>query len=154
MIALVSAIAVYCMLPSDEKTIHKNLKTLAEYGSSRVEEPMLETIKLAGLSAKLCSTPFRVRFEAMRIERVLGEKELKNHIIMVKKKTEGTTFRFADIQIRFPGENTAEVKATLQLDGNLRGDSFTDAYETVFTLEKSSGEWLFSSLQVVEFIKR
>ncbi|PIE56388.1 MAG: hypothetical protein CSA34_04730 [Desulfobulbus propionicus] len=145
---------IYVVYPGDKKQIRTHLESLAVCGSSTVAEPMLETVKKVKRAAKLCPAPFRVTFNAMEIDRDFSQKEFTDHFVMLKKKTAGTTFTFTDVSVVLGDDDTAEVQATLLLEGKSRGDRFTDAYETLLTAEKKEGGWRFSSVKIVEFMQQ
>lgn len=151
---IVTAGVVYLFLPNDEKEIRENLASLAEYGSSPVNEAMLDSLKKAALAVKLCKTPFAVTYKARGIEREFDKKELTDRILMVKKRGGGTQFAFEDIQVEITGKKDATIIATLRLEGQLEDGAFTDAYETNLTAIKTEGDWYFASFEMVEFLEK
>lgn len=152
-ILLVAGITFFS-LPSDEKKIRHNLTSLADYCSSTREEPPIETLKKAALSAKLCSNPCWVQVESLHIASEFNKKEISDHILMMKKALSNTRFKFYDTVITFSDDNRAELMTTLRLEGKTKDSRFTDAYEMNVTVNKSEGDWLFSSFTVVEFIEQ
>jgi len=153
-ILLVVCGAILFLWPSDEKKIRGKLASLAEYCSTEQDEPVIETMKKAALTAKLCTDPCKVRIEAMNIDREFSQKELTDRILMMKKRLPETEFNFHDIVIDNAGDDRTEVTTTLRIVGTIVDEQVTDAYEIDITAEKKDGEWLFSSFTVVEFMKK
>ncbi len=142
------------LLPSDEEKIRDNLSSLAEYCSTPKEEPLIETLQKADSAAKLCTAPCRVHIESLKIEREFSQKEITDHILMLKKRLSNTGFSFQDTVVDIPDEGRGELITTLRLNGESVDGRFTDAYEISITVDKKDGDWLFSSFTVVEFMKK
>jgi len=141
-------------LPGDEKKIRKNLTSFAEYCSSIKGEPVLETLQKTARAAKLCTDPCRVQIDSFKIDREFSQKELTDHILMMKKRLPSTSFSFHDTVVNILGDDKGDVSTTLRLNGKTADGKFTDAYEINITAEKKDGSWLFSSFTVVEFIEK
>jgi hypothetical protein len=151
---LLAVASFFLLLPSDEKKILKNLNSLAEYCSSSGEEAPIAALKNVMLAGKLCTYPCRVQVESFNINRDFTKKEFTDHVLMLKKMTQNTRFSFHDTIIDFPVDGRAELVSTLRLDGKTKDKRFTDAYELSIHVEKTNGDWLFSSFTVVEFIEQ
>ena len=148
------AIAVYLLLPGDERIIRKNLDSLAKYCSSPSTETAIPALKKVMLAGKLCTDPCRVQVESYNINHDFTKKEFTDHILMLKKMTLNTRFSFHDTVIEFPMDNKAEIASTVRLAGETKDNQFTDAYELNIQAEKSNGDWLFSSFAVIEFMEK
>lgn len=154
LVILLAAGATFFFLPSDEKQIRRNLTSLAQYCTSTHKEPPIESLKKAALSAKLCSNPCWIEVESFNIARDFSQKEISDHILLMKKRLIDTRFTFRDTVIEFADENRGEIMTTLHLEGKTKDNRFTDAYEINIMVEKSEGDWFFSSFTVVEFIEQ
>ncbi len=154
LVAVLLVAGAFFLLPSDEKKIKDNLASLAEYCSSVVDEPVLQTLQKAALAAKLCNDPCKVKIESFKLDREFSQKEITDHILMMKKRLSHTSFSFKDTVIDILGDGRAEIMTTLRLDGEIQDSKFTDAYEINISAEKIGGDWLFSSFMVVEFMKK
>ena len=154
LLILIAAVAVFFFLPNDEKTIRRNLTTLAEYASSSPADTPIRILKDVSLAAKLCSTPCLIHFESFNIDRDFDKKALTDHILMIKKMLPDTQFTFHDTIIDFPEKNRAELLTTLRLKGKMHDNHFTDVYEINIHAEKTKTNWFFSSFSVVEFLKK
>ncbi len=150
---LLTAVITFFLLPGDEKKIRSNLSSLADYCSTPQQEPMLEALKKASLTAKLCAIPCRVSIDSLDLDRDLSQKEISNHLLMMKKQMVATRFTFHDITVQITGRQAA-ISTTLRLKGNTMNGRFTDAYEFDIRAVKTDGKWLFSSFHVVEFMER
>lgn len=140
--------------PSDEKKIKANLTKLAFFCSTQQEEAVMESLQKALQAVKLCADPCKVQVESLRIDRTFNQQELKDHILLLKKRLANTAFTFHDTTIDLPGGNRADVITTLRISGNIANDQMTDAYEIRILLVKADGAWHFSSFTAVEFLKK
>ena len=154
LLILLAAAAVFLFLPNDEKKIRNNLTSLAEYSSSSPEESAITTLKKAAFAAKLCSTPCLVHIDSFNIGREFDNKELTDHILMMKKMLSDTHFSFHDTGISFPENDRAEIMSTLRLKGKIDDTRFTDAYELSIHAKKIKSDWFFFSFTVVEFMEQ
>lgn len=148
------AVTVFLLLPGDEKKIRDNLASLAEYSSTSPEKTVIATLKNAARAAKLCTDPCAVRIEFANIDRKFDQKELIDHILMMKGKLPNISLGFYDTVVEFSGHGRAEITTTLQLKGELNDARFTDAYEFSIGAEKINGDWYFVSFVVVEFMEK
>ena len=154
---LIICITIGCViffLPSDEQKIRDNLASLAVYCSSAQEESVMETLKKAALAAKLCTDPCKVQIESFKIDHEFTQKEITDHILMMKKRLPGTIFSFQDTAVDIPADGKSTVTTTLILISKTVDGQFTDAYELTIVAEKNDGDWYFSSFTVVEFMKK
>ena len=150
---LLTAVTTFFLLPGDEKKIRSNLSSLAEYCSTPQQEPVLEALKKASLTAKLCATPCKVTIDSLDLDRDLEQNEISQHLLMMKKQLPGTRFSFHDTTVQISGKQAA-ISTTLRLHGKNVNGRFTDAYEFDIKADKTDGKWLFSSFHVVEFMER
>lgn len=144
----------FFLWPNDEKKIRHNLSVLAGYCSSAPQEAAMDGLAKAARAAKLCSDPCHVQVESFQLTAEFPKKELRDHIIMMKKRLPGTTFTFHDTVVEFAGNDLAEIVTTLTLSGKIADSRFTDAYELRLRTERIDGDWLFSSFSVVEFMEK
>jgi hypothetical protein len=151
---LLVATTLYFLLPSDEKKIRNNLDSLAEYCSSSDKEGPIPALKKVTLAGKLCRYPCRVRVESFNLNYDFNKKDFTDHVLMLKKMTLNTQFSFHDTSIEFPMDTKANLVSTLRLDGKIKDDRFTNAYEINIEAEKNDGDWFFSSFTVVEFMEQ
>ena len=140
--------------PSDEKKIKANLSSLAEYCSSENQEPVIKTLQKASSAANLCTAPCIVQIESFKIDQEFSQKEITDHLLMMKKRLPNTDFNFHDTVVDITADDRAEVITTLRLHGKTVDEQFSDAYEMNISLEKQDGDWRFSSFIVVEFMKK
>lgn len=152
-IALLVAVTLF-FLPNDHKRIAGKMDELAENCSSDKGEAVFLTLKKAAAVAKLCTDPCRVTIPSMKVDGHKSQKEISDHLLMIKKRLPGTIFSFHDTTIDLSGEESADVVTTLKLEGQSASGRFVDVYEIDIRMEKNQGDWLFSSFTVVEFINR
>ena len=151
---LVIGCGAFFLLPSDEDKINDNLISLAENCSSALNESVIETMQKVSYATKLCAIPCKVQIESRNFNGEFSQKEMSDHILMLKKRLPNTTISFQDINISLINKTQANAIATLQINGSSVDGRFTDAYEVDISVNKYEGKWLFSSFTVVEFMKR
>ena len=152
---LLTAGITFFLWPNDEKKIHHNLSLLADYCSSAPQEALLAGLTKATKAAALCKDPCHVHVESFHF--MTGEfhkKELRQHIVRMKKMLPDISFTFHDTVVEFAENDQADIITTLTLTGKIEKDHFTDAYELRIKSEKIGGDWLFSSFIVVEFMEK
>ncbi len=155
LIAILLAVgSAFFFWPSDDKEIRANLASFGKFCSSEKKESVIETLQKTALAAKLCTDPCMVKIESFKIDREFNQKELTDRLLMMKKRLANTSFSFHDTIIDITGDNRAEVTTTLRIDGKIVDEQFTDAYEIEITMDKTDGDWYFSSFTVVEFMKK
>lgn len=154
LIALLAAGSIFFFLPSDEKKIQKKLSELAEYCSSTEKEAPIEALKKSAAVAKLCRNPCWLTIASFNIDRQFSQKEISDHILLMKKRMPDTKLSFHDTVVEISGEGKAHVITTLKLDNKSMDDRFVDAYELDILLQKMSNDWFFSSFKVVEFMEK
>lgn len=148
------AAAAYLLFPSDEKKIRGNLDSLADYCSTTGNDKAIAALTKVSLAGKLFHSPCLVEVKSFDIQQELSRKEVTDRILMMKKMLPVTRFTFSDTDILFPDKDHAETTTTLRLNGKARSNRFTDAYELNIITTKVEGDWLFTSVQVVEFIEQ
>lgn len=153
-LVLLIAVIGFFFLPNDEKKIRNNLSTLAEYCSTEQQEAMMESLKKAALTAKLCTTPCKIIIESFKIDQDLNQKEIIDRVLMMKKQLADTQFSFHDTFIAVTDKKQATITTTLRLHGSNVTGRFTDAYELDIGVLKTEEKWLFSSFHVVEFMEQ
>ncbi len=154
LVVFLAAGIVFFLLPSDEKKIRNNLISLAEYCSSVTDEPAMETLKKTAFATKLFLDPCWIQIESFTIDRGFSQKEISDHLLMMKKRLSATRFSFHDTAVNISTDNGAEILTTLRLNGKTVDGQFTDAYELNIAMEKNDGKWFFASFTVVEFIEQ
>lgn len=142
------------LMPSDEKEILKKIDELGELCSTPRNEPALKMLKKAASAAKLCSYPCRITIESFKKDKNFSQKEVSDHILLMKRRLPDTNFSFHDTGVNISDKNRAEVITTLKLDGKSVSGRFVDAYEIDITMKKENGDWYFSSFKVVEFMEK
>lgn len=148
------AASAYVLFPSNERKIRHNLDSLADYCSTTGNDRAIAALTKIAKAGKLFQSPCKIEVESFGIDRELDRKEITDHILMMKKMLPATRFTFSDTFVTFSEENRAELNTTLKLTGKTRDERFTDAYELHIITKKIQGKWLFSSLNVVEFLEK
>jgi len=127
---------------------------MAGYCSTTEQEPVVVFARKVTAAAELCTDPCRVEIKSLAMDRLFSFQEIRDHIMMMKRRLAGTQFHFDDSSITLKDSTSAEIITTLRLLGNNADGRFTDAYEVKIGARKVAGKWLFSSFAVVEFMER
>ena len=154
LLIVVFGAAFFFLRFSDELQLKKNLVLMAEFCTTEVGEPVLTFAKKVSSATALCTDPCQVEIASLKIKKSYSLQELRDNILLMKKRLAGTGFSFDDPSIDLTDEAHAEITATLLLNGQNVNGRFTDAYEVLIGARKVEKKWLFSSFTVVEFMER
>lgn len=154
-VVLVLALCGYFFFSSsDEQLLQKNMDLMAGFCSTTEQESVVVFARKVTAAAELCTDPCRVVIKSLAMDRLFSFQELRDHIMMMKRRLAGTQFHFDDSSITLKDSTSAEIITTLRLSGNNADGRFTDAYEVKVGARKVAGKWLFSSFAVIEFMER
>jgi len=148
-------VARFYLFQSEEKKIRKQFDLLSESASKDSDE-----------------SPFGMAQKLQRIGTLFSEKcEIKTHLEFLSgdftpEEISGyaargrTVFsdlylRFSDLKIEFPEAETARVSLTARLTGRLTsGEKVDESHELESILKRTEKKWLFTSIVMVEVLKR
>lgn len=151
-IAIVVAVRV---LPSEEKRVRKQLTLLSKAVAKAPEESPITSAarlqKLRTLFAENCRLETHISWFSGEFT---GE-ELASLIARTRLLFSTLSLRIYDLNVEFPGDDSATVRLTTRVKGRMTDGEFVDeSHELECLLEKTDGKWLFREAKVVEVLER
>ncbi len=140
--------------PGDERAIRKQLALIEEAGSKDPAEKPVELLLKSRQIAGLFNDPCQLTVEAADYNGVFDRKQILDRITMVRSSFIQMTVELYDISIAFPEKKTATVSLTLRLRSFSGNETVAEVHEVAATLGKIEGDWLFTSVRIVEVLKR
>ena len=151
--ALVAGVVTYLWWQGDERLIRKQLALIEEAGSkSEAEQPMEGLVKATRLAA-LFSDPSRLTVEAVQHDGSYPRKQIQERILLARSLFARVDVSLHDLTIELAKNKTAAVHGTLRLHGKSPGAPVADAQEFRGEMAKIDGQWLFTSVTLVEILR-
>ncbi len=158
LIVLIGVLAVFYLLPSEEKKVRKQFDLLAQYAVKEPNEDLLSAVNRAKNIARLFSDPCELKAEGDSFYSMAGKysrEEMAGYTFRGRSYFSNLSLKFQDLKVEFPERETASVRLTATLSGRATsGESVDEAREFLSVLRKVEKKWLFSRFEVVEVLKR
>ena len=150
---LVAGVVSYRLWFSDERAIKKQLALVEKEGSkAEGEQPMDGLIKAVKIAA-LFSDPCQLIVESVRYDGSYSRKDIQEYIMLVRSLFTRVEVSMHDVVIDRIVNKTTVVRGTLRLHGKATGEAVADAYKFQAEAAKIDGEWLFTSVTIVELLE-
>lgn len=151
----IAIVVVVRLLPSEEKRVRKQFALLSKFvAKDPGESPITSAARLQKLRTLFAET---CRLET-HISWFSGEftgDELASLIARTRLLFSALSLRLYDLNVDFPGDNSATVRLTTRVKGRATDGEFVDeSHELDCLLEKTDGKWLFREAKVVEVLQR
>ena len=153
-VVLAVGFALFRWLPGEEKAIRKQLAVFEQTASKKSDEQAVESLLKARRIAGLFNDPCQFSVDAADFTGTFSRQQIMDRINLVRAAYGSVTIKLYDIAIDFPEENRAAVRLTLRLSGQSREYAVADVQEVSATLEKIEGDWLFTTVRIVEVLSR
>jgi len=153
-IVLVAAVCTFLFWPSDDRAIRKQLALIEEAGSKAAAEQPIEALFKARQIAELFADPCLLTMEAVRFAGSYPRKQIQDRIVMVRAFYAQARVSLHDVSIEIAETNTAAVRGTLRLRGEVKGEAIADVHEIRAEMKKIGDTWLFTSVTIVEVLER
>ena len=153
-LAVLAGVLVIRFWPSDERAIRKQLTLIEETGSKAAAEQPLESLLRAKQLAGLFHDPCELIVETVKYQGEYSRKEIMDRINLVRNTYRTVRVALHDVVIEIGKEGTAVVRCTIRLSGEGKGQPVADVQELRAELRKIEGDWLFTSLTLVEVLER
>ena len=157
LVILVAILAGYLAIrfwPGDERAIRKQLALIEEAGSKAAAEQPKEALFKARQIADLFADPCLLTMEAVRFAGSYPRKQIQDRIVMVRAFYAQARVSLHDVSIEVAETNTAAVRGTLRLRGEVKDEAIADVHEIRAEMKKISDTWLFTSVTIVEVLER
>jgi len=157
-VVLAGLLAVYYLLPSEEKKVRKRFDLLAQYVSKEPGEDLFSMANRVKNIGSLFSDPSEFKVEGDPFYSFSGtysRDEVSAYALRGRSYFSKLSLKFHDLKIEFPERDTASVSFTARLTGkSTGGEAVDEPREMRSVLKKTEKNWLFSGFEVVEVLKK
>ncbi|RPI99617.1 MAG: hypothetical protein EHM36_15760 [Deltaproteobacteria bacterium] len=155
LILAIGGVAAFYLFPSEEKKIKKQFALLSESVSKDSDESPLgmaqKLLKMGTLFSEKCE----IKTHLESLSGVYSPQEISGYASRGRALFSNLRLRFFDLKIEFPEIETAKVVLAARLNGRLaNGESVDESHELESTLRKIGKKWLFTSIVMVEVLKK
>ncbi len=158
LIALIGVLAVFYLLPSEEKKVRKQFELLAQYAAKEPNEDLLSAANRAKNIGRLFADPCELKAEGDSFYSLTGtysREEMAGYAFRGRSYFSSLSLKCQDLKVEFPDRETASVRLTLTVLGrSTSGENVDEAREFLAVLQKIEKKWLFNRFEVVEVLKR
>ena len=155
LIVIIGIVVVFYLLPSEEKKVKKQFHLLGEGVLKSPEEnafTMLQKMKNIGaLFDEHCD----LKAPSQSLSGSYTRQEISTYAGSARSSFSQLDLKFYDFHIIFPEKEVAKVTLTARLTGrSTAGEQVDETRELECILKKIEKKWLFSSIEVVEVLKK
>jgi hypothetical protein len=155
LIVTVGIVVVFYFLPSEEKKVRKQCHLLSEGMLKSPEEnafTMLQKMKNIGA---LFDEHCELKAPSQSLSGSYTRQEISTYAGSARSFFSQLDLKFYDFHIVFPEKEVAKVTLTARLTGrSTAGEQVDETRELECILKKIEKKWLFSSIEVVEVLKK
>jgi hypothetical protein len=157
-VLLAGILAVYYLLPSEEKKVKKRFDLLSQYVSKEPGEDLFSMANRVKNIGSLFADPSEFKVEGDPFYSFSGSYsrgEISAYALRGRSYFSRLSLKFHDLKIEFPESGTARVDFTARLTGkSMGGEDVDEPREMRSVLKKVEKNWLFSGFEVVEVLKK
>lgn len=155
LLAIIGIAVVFYFFPNEEKKVKKRFNFLSEWvAKSQDEAPftMLQKIKNIGT---LFDEHCELKAPSQSLSGSYTREEISTYAGSARSHFSQLDLKFYDFHIDFPEKGIANVTLTGRLIGrSTAGEQVDEIRELECILKKIENKWLFSSIEIVEVLKR
>jgi hypothetical protein len=155
LIVIIGIFAFFYFSPSEEKKVKKQFHLLSEWVSKSSEEnafTMLQKMKNIGT---LFDEHCELKAPSQSLSGTYTRDEISTYAGSARSHLSQLDLKFYDFHILFPEKEIAKVTLTGRLTGRSgTGEQMDETRELECILKKIDKRWLFSGIEVVEFLKK
>jgi hypothetical protein len=140
--------------PGDERDIRKQIGHLETLGSKEADEKPIESLVRARQLAALFHDPCTLQVESVDFKGEYGRQQIQERIAMARGFYTEAKVSVHDLVLEIPGNNTARIRCTLRVKGRGKSQPIADVQELEAGLRKREGDWLFTTVTLVEVLER
>jgi len=155
LVVIIGIAVVFYFFPNEEKKVMKQFNFLSEWvAKSQDEAPftMLQKIKNIGT---LFDEHCELKAPSQSLSGSYARQEISTYAGSARSYFSQLDLKFYDFHIVFPEKGIANVTLTARLTGrSTAGEQVDETRELECVLKKIENKWLFSSIEIVEVLKR
>jgi hypothetical protein len=155
LVVLVGISATFLFLPSEEKKVKKRFVLLSEHVSKDSgENTFTMANKIKGIS-DLFGENCNFAVSDYSLSGTYTREEISGIALRGRAHFSTLRLKFYDLKVSFPEKDLAQVNLTARLTGrSIYGEQVDETRELTCLLKKGEKKWRFSSLEVVEVLKK
>jgi len=154
-VVIIGIVVAFIVFPSEEKKVKKQFNLLSEWVSKSPEEnafTMLQKMKNIGT---LFDEPSELKVPSQSLSGSYKREEISTYAGSARSYFSQLHLKFYDFHILFPEKESAKVTLTSRLTGkSTAGEQVDETRELECVLKKKERKWLFSTIEVVEVLKK
>jgi hypothetical protein len=157
LVALVVGVATVVAVrywPGDERDIRKQIGQLETLGSKEADEKPIESLVRARKLAALFHDPCTLQVESADFQGEYGRQQIQERIAMARGFYTEAKVSVHDLVLERAENNTARIRCTLRVKGRGKSQPIADVQELAAGLRKKEGDWLFTTVTLVEVLER
>jgi len=155
LIGIVGILAAFLFFPNEEKKVKQKFALLSEHMSKDSgENTFMMANKIKGISA-LFGENCNFTVSDYSLSGNYTREEISGIAFRGRAHFSTLGLKFYDLKVSFPEKDLAQVNLTARLTGkSVHGEHVDETRELICLLQKVEKKWLFSSLEVIEVLKR
>jgi hypothetical protein len=155
LIGIVGILATFLFFPNEEKKVKKRFVLLSEQMSKDSgENTFIMANKIKGISA-LFGENCNFTVSDYSLSGNYTREEISGIALRGRAHFSTLGLKFYDLKVSFPEKDLAQVNLTARLTGkSVYGEQVDETRELICLLKKGEKKWLFSSLEVVEVLRK
>jgi hypothetical protein len=155
LIAMVGISAAFLFFPSEEKKVKKRFALLSkDVSKDSGENTFIMANKIKGIS-DLFAENCNFTVSDYSLSGNYTREEISGIALRGRAHFSTLGLKFYDLKVSFPEKDLAQVNLTARLTGkSVHGEQVDETRELICLLKKVEKKWLFSSLEVIEVLKR
>jgi len=157
-VVLIGILVVLYLIPSEEKKVRKQFDLLSQYVTKEPGEDLFSMANRIKNIGRLFTESCEFKIEGDPFYSFSGKytrEEVSGYALRGRSYFSALSLKFYDLKVEFPEKGTAKVNLTARLTGKSTArEAVDETRELQCILMKIDKGWLFSSLEVVEVLKR
>jgi hypothetical protein len=155
LVAIIGIAVVFYFFPNEEKKVKKQFNFLSEWVTkSQDEAPFTMLQKIKNIST-LFNEQCELKAPSQSLSGSYAREEISTYAGSARSYFSQLDLKFYDFHIDFPEKGIANVTLTGRLIGrSTSGEQVDETRELECVLKKIENKWLFSSIEIVEVLKR
>jgi hypothetical protein len=155
LVTIIGIVVFFYFFPNDERKVKKQFNLLSEWVTKSQDEPsftMLQKIKNIGT---LFDEHCELKVPSQSLSGSYTREEISTYAGSARSYFSQLDLKFYDFHIVFLEKGIANVTLTGRLAGSsTAGEQADETRELECVLKKIENKWLFSSIEIVEVLKR
>jgi hypothetical protein len=155
LIGIIGILAAFLFFPNEEKKVKQKFTLLSEHMSKDSgENTFMMANKIKGISA-LFGENCNFIVSDYSLSGNYTREEISGIALRGRAHFSTLGLKFYDLKVSFPEKDLAQANLTARLTGkSVHGEHVDETRELICLLKKVEKKWLFSSLEVIEVLKR